>query len=254
MPTLQELNSRQVEQAIAGALEGKVPVIATFNYQQAWQMLHGRLITPDGKFLVLELEQPVTMAMPCDLRLGITFKLKHYKHLCTVVLTARQQLTRSDGQVVEVLKLTWPGRMQRLQRRAYTRVDIPGNRIVLSSFWLGGRNDEPAAGSPTSPVWSGRVANISAGGMQMLTETSAASDVEVGDDVGVRLTFGLGEQAVYLDAQIRYLELEGEQTVVGFQFVGLDHNAEGRETLSLISARIAEYQHLAEMAQRGRTA
>ena len=49
MPTLQELNTRQIEQALGGALELNVPVSASFNLNQAWQMLHGRLIRPDGR-------------------------------------------------------------------------------------------------------------------------------------------------------------------------------------------------------------
>jgi hypothetical protein len=254
MPTLQELNSRQTEQALSGAMEGHIPITATFNLQQSWHVLHGRLIPPDGRFLVLELEQPATLALPTDLRMGVSFKLKHYKHLCTATLLACQQLTRPDASMADALKLSWPGRMQRLQRRAYTRVDVPDNRIVRAACWLGSSREEPAAGSPTSPVWSGRVSNISAGGLQLVTDASASRDLDVGDDLGMRLTFGLGEQAVYVDAQVRYLELAGQQVVVGLQFVGLDHTAEGRETLSIISARIAEYQHLAEQAQRHRTA
>ena len=94
-----------------------------------------------------------------------------------------------------MLVICRPSRMQRLQRRAYIRAEVPPNRIVRASFWLGGRTAEPTGGSPTTPVWSGRVVNLSAGGFQLHTDAAAASDVEIGDAVGVRVVFGMGGQS-----------------------------------------------------------
>ena len=108
--------------------------------------------------------------------------------------------------------------------------------------------------SPTTPVWAGKVTNISAGGFQLLTDASACDELDTGDNVGVRLLLGMGDQAVFTNAQIRYLESKDDKAVIGFQFIGLDQTPEGRESLSLISSRVSEFQHEAQRQDRQKTA
>jgi c-di-GMP-binding flagellar brake protein YcgR len=136
--------------------------------------------------------------------------------------------------------------MQRLQRRAYLRVDVPACRIVRASYWIGGRAAEPAGTTVDCPVWSGQVTNISAGGFQLAADANAAEALEVGDTVGVRLIFGAGRESVYADAQYRHHErtLDGH-VLMGFQFMGLDQTTEGRAALRIVSEAVNEFQRLA---------
>ena len=62
------------------------------------------------------------------------------------------------------------------------------------SFWLGGQDSEPVGTTPDRPVWSGRITDISAGGFQTLVTSDVAMAIDLGDTVGLRITFGAGEE------------------------------------------------------------
>ena len=76
--------------------------------------------------------------------------------------------------------------------------------------------------------------------------------LDVGDSVGVRLSFGSGQESVYANAQLRHVAAEGSgQWSIGFQFVGLTQTAEGRETLKFIGQKVTEFQQIAEQTAAG---
>ena len=102
--------------------------------------------------------------------------------------------------------------------------------------------DQPAGTTPDQPVWSGRVVNISAGGLQLVSEQHLGDAVSSGDVVGVRISFGVGEQNVYADAQFRHTVAEDGKTHLGFQFIGLGLTPEGREALQVIGSKANQYQ------------
>jgi hypothetical protein len=99
--------------------------------------------------------------------------------------------------------------------------------------------------SPASPVWSGIVSNLSAGGLQVRCPLETARSLEVGDIVGMRLLFGVGEDAVYIDGQFRHLAVDGGEKLLGFQFLGLGHTRERQNALRRISMKVSEYQRAA---------
>ncbi len=244
MSSIQELSNRQINEAVAEAVDRHVPVMVTVQKGRNWQILPARALALRDLHLLLELggsrESAPWEFTPAE-KVGVSFKLKHHKHIFTATVIGLEQ-----GKAGDVLVVCRPSRMQRLQRRAYIRAEVPANRIVRASFWLGGQASEPNGASPTTPVWSGRVVNLSAGGFQLHVDAAAADDVEVGDMVGVRILFGMGEQAVYGDAEIRHIESLGPKAMVGFRFLGLDQTHEGRKALQIIATKVAEYQRLTE--------
>jgi len=253
MPTLQELTHVQVEEALRSAVEKQVPAVATIRSGGGWMNLHTRFLACRGPHLLMSMPSaegdigPRSFA-PAD-KIGVSFKLKHHKHVFTAVVAASESYLDGDT-VLPALRLCCPTKMQRLQRRAFLRVNVPPNRIVRGSFWLGGREAEPAGTTVECPVWQGRVTNLSAGGFQLLTSPECVSLLEVGDLVGVRLVFGAGQEAVYADAQYRHVEPQDCEALLGFQFLGLPLTPEGRETLDALSARVAEFQRIEEAAER----
>ena len=134
--------------------------------------------------------------------------------------------------------------MRRAERRLRDRVDLPARAVARASFWLGGRQAEPAGTSPERPVWPGRVANLYAGGFQLVTRSDVTEALEIGETVGVRLVFGAGCDTVYSDAQIRHMRHVDDQALLGFQFLGLAHTPAGRQALQVISAKVGELQRL----------
>jgi hypothetical protein len=76
----------------------------------------------------------------------------------------------------------------------------------------------------------------------------AAEAVEPGDVVGIRLVFGMGEQTVYADGELRHAEMVTDKAYLGFKFIGLEQTQEGTTTLQVIARKISEFQKAAEGA------
>lgn len=246
MSAIQELGNEQINEAVATAVDRRVPVMLTVQRGRNWRTTGAKALALRDLHLLLELggEETDRQFIPGE-KVGVSFKVKHHKHIFTATVVAVER-----GEVGDVLVICRPSRMQRLQRRAYIRAEVPPNRIVRASFWLGGRTAEPTGGSPTTPVWSGRVVNLSAGGFQLHTDAAAASDLEIGDAVGVRVVFGMGGQAVYSDAEVRHAELAGTRAMIAFRFVALDQSHEGRTALQLIASKVAEYERMAHAERK----
>lgn len=256
MATLHELETGQINEFLNAAVQQNVPLTVSLQTAGSWRNLRSRFLAIRDGHLLIEMptdrdDQSGPQLSPAD-KLGVTFKLKHHKHLFTCTVAGVEQLACDDGPPADVLSLCFPMRMQRLQRRAFVRVDVPPGRIVRAAFWLGGRDAEPAGTSPEYPVWSGHVTNISAGGFQLECAADPTDVIEVGEIVGVRICFVATEEAIYSDAQFRHVELAGDRAIIGFQFIGLTQSDEGRETLKRISARVAEFQHLSACPNRER--
>jgi c-di-GMP-binding flagellar brake protein YcgR len=249
--SLQELSFKQINEALNLASQKNVPITITIRQESAWLNFPSRMVAITGKGLLVELppvaaDVPPHEFVPAE-KMGVSFKLKHHKHLFTATAVGLQDFPLEGGESIKVLALCLPVRMQRLQRRMFYRVDIPSNRVVRASFWLGGKEAEPNGTSDATPVWSGRVTNLSAGGFQVLSTAPLGPMLEVGDSVGVRLSFGSGQESIYADAQLRQVVLEGvEQWTVGLQFVALAQSPEGREALMFIGRKVSEFQQIAE--------
>jgi len=247
MTNLKDLPCPQIDEAVRSALERRVPVAITFQSDKSWWSVHSRIVHIQDAHILLEFPrtqdgQAVPALQPAD-RAGVSFKLKHHKHIFTAtVVGVEEAVAPEDGQPIRVLRICGPTKMLRLQRRMFQRVDVPANRIVRAAFWMGGCANEPAGTSPERPVWSGRVVNLSAGGFQVATSDQVGASLEVGDNVGVRIAFGAANETVYSDAQFRHLEVVNGQRQLGFQFVGLAHTTEGRDALQLIGSKVAQFQ------------
>ena len=246
MPTLRELDSEQIASALHEAIDRKVPVAVSARRDGRWISLHSRFVAEKENHIIIDTPVGEDGGEPCEFspaeKIGISFKLKHYKHVCTVTAAGLEQFALSDGTQTPALVLCWPTHMHRLQRRAYLRVDVPANRVVRVTFWLGGCEAEPAGRSQQQPVWSGTATNISAGGLQMLSSADVTEVLEVGDAVGMRLLFGLSGEVARCDAQLRHVEKAEGQALMGFQFLGLGHTRETQEALKVLIGQVRDFQ------------
>ena len=247
MTTLRELSYEQIGQTVRDAIEREVPVTLTVRTDCGWTNARSRMVSVEGDHLLLSMPEDadgaVAGGMEAATKVGLSFKLKHYKYVSTVTVAGRQA---GDGGEGELLSACFPTTMLRMQRRAYERVPVPANRIVRASVWLSGRDAEPSVTSPEHPVWSGTVTNLSAGGFQLRTTQEATRFLEVGDVVGVRVVFGAADETVYADAQFRHWEPgdgDGAPALMGFQFIGLAQSHEGLEVIQFLNRKIREFQN-----------
>jgi hypothetical protein len=241
---MQDLSTQQIDQSIHDAVEKHIPLSISIQ-PDGWVNLHSRFIATQDEHVLVEL--PVLPDgtphefVPAE-KIGISYKLKHHKYLGSVRVAGVAQYRLEEGTVIPTLALCFPMHMQRLQRRSFARVAVPDGRIVRVSFWPGGRENEPTGPSET-PVWSGKVMDLSAGGFQAKLNTDQPPALDIGDTVGVRIAFGPGESSIYSDAQFRHItsgQDDGEPCV-GFQFVGLVHSENGWATLKVISDKMNEF-------------
>lgn len=254
MGLLQELDITQIGEALAGAVDKSVPATVTIPQGEDFENLRSRCIALQDNHLLLEMptgrEDGTFREFTPGQKVGLSFKLKHYKHISNTTVVGSRQWTLDDGTELQVLCICTPLRMVRVQRRAFMRADVPENRVVRTTFWLGGLTEEPTGNGCDSPVWSGRVTNLSAGGVQIQTSDDMEGTLDVGDTVGVRIVFGVGEEVVYTNAQFRHMQCSDGEFFLGFQFVGLDQTPEGRAIIKQISGKVSEYHRLNTRAAR----
>jgi len=214
----------------------------------SWLNMPSRFLAIDGAKLLFSLpasggDVAVSNDVTPSEKVGVSFKYKHHKHLFSSTILGVQDYPGQDGPV-KAMALLCPTSMQRIQRRAFFRAAVPQNRIVRVAFWFGGVDTEPTGATPEHPVWSGKVDDISAGGFQALTRDDVGMGLDVGDMVGLRMTFGLSAEAIYADAQFRHSKPCDDGALLGFQFVGLSQSAQGKIALRTIASKVSEYQRL----------
>ncbi len=244
---MQELDIQQIEESLDAAVDKGIPLTLTTD-SDGWKNLHSRFIDIRNDHLLVEpgVDRQGTPQefVPAE-RIALSFKLKHHKYLASARIVGITQYLLDDGTQIPVLALCYPTHMHRVQRRVFSRVDVPAGRIVRVSFWQGDAQNEPTGSSSDFPVWSGQVKDLSAGGFRAVLNDGQSLQIEPGDRVGVRIIFGTGEESVYADAQFRHIDDAGnaasEKVGLGFQFLGLPHTNEGRETLKQIAHKVSEF-------------
>ncbi len=246
MAVIRDLTSTQIDEALAGATERHLPVTLTIRVDDNWRILYSRCLRLQDEHLLIESpkaegEHPPHEFKPAD-RVGVSFKFKHHKHIFSATVAGTEKLRLDDGTEADALSLCVPTQMKRLQRRAFTRAAVPPGRIVRAAFWTGGLQAEPRRSSVETPVWSAKVVNISAGGVQVLCEPTVAQVLDAGEIVGMHISFGVSEEAVSCDAQFRHLEDIGGGVLLGFQFVGMDQTPKGREGMQQISSWTGRFE------------
>ncbi len=239
---MQELSTQQINEAIDDSVAKQIPLGLSIQ-GDAWLRMHSRFLAIADEHILVEMPSADDGTphefVPAE-KVALSFKLKHHKYLGQARVAGQRQLKLPDGTCIPTLSLCWPMHMQRLQRRSFARVAVPPGKVVRVSFWTGGCDAEPKGPSDHRSVWSGQVADLSAGGFQA-TVTREVPELVTGQPIGVRIVFGPGEASVYADAQFRHKQPDQTGVSLGFQFVGLAHTEQGRENLRLISRKMSEF-------------
>ena len=244
MSIVQELTRRQIRSGLAEAIRRRVPASLTCRSGQAWYNMHTEVLrlSPQGLFLAWPEECGADAAdISPGLDVCLTFKIKHHKHIVntTVEAVGRSDL---DGEgAAHVIRVAYPERMQRVQRRAYQRTGVPADRSVLATFW---HPEETDAESPPSRglSWEGWLTDLSAGGFQVRLAAHGAPVIENGEVVRVRIDLGQDYRPIVADARFRH-ELDERPGVIhqGFQFVGLNETEQGRDMLARVADAVVEF-------------
>jgi len=244
MALLQELSRGQIRQGLSEALRRNTPVNVTCRVDGRWHSLRSRLLalTPDAVWLARPVGRDADgVEVHAGMELGFSFKLKHHKHIFNLPVDAAGEYGTAAGEAIGAIRVVVPPRMQRVQRRAYLRAEVPRNRSILATFRLGGSDGD------NGPTWEGWVTDISAGGFQVRLAHHGAPEMDLGDPVGVAIVAGQEFAPIEAAAQFRQTHVD-ERGVIhhGFQFVGLNESARGRRTLQRIGQIVCDFQRFGD--------
>jgi len=244
---MQELDIRQIDNAVGDAVEKSIPLTVTFE-SGGWVNLRSRFLAVDGDHLVVEMPVGLVGTTPRlapAQKVDLSFKLKHHKYLTQVRIAGYTHRTGDNNIESEALSLCLPMHMQRIQRRSYSRVSVPIGKVIRVSVWPGGKNCEPTGPSGAS-VWSGTLMDFSAGGFRIVIPADDSFSLQEGDSAGVRIAFENARESIYSDAEFRRCDTVGKNLSLGFQFVGLAHTLEGRNILRTISQKMSQIMRSAK--------
>jgi hypothetical protein len=223
MAFLQELASAEIREVIDLMAEQNLVVALTVRYQGRWVTFRTRVIAQCRG--VVWVEKPKTDHLPTPYefdaggQVGVSFSMAHRKYVFSARTLGHEVYRLDEQNESTALTLGVPKAMHKVERRLHDRLDLSIDQVTRASFWLGGWEARPEQASVAAPVWSGRILNVSTGGLLVRTGYEAAKYVEVGDILGVHITFGGSGQSVFVDAQLRHCARDGEMALVGLQFV-----------------------------------
>lgn len=242
MSLIQELSDSHITASFDEAVSRGTPLNVSCCASGNWHALRSRFLAVSGQWLWLD--YPTTrdadaMDVTVGMDLGVSFKLKHHKHICNVTVETVAEYTNGEGETFPAVRVGRPERMQRVQRRAYQRADVPRNRSVLATFSLGAPANRAAN---AANIWEGWVTNISAGGFEVRLSHHGAPDMEMGDLAYVSIMLGQEFKPIEVCAQFRQGHVDERGiTHHGFQFVGLNETAQGRRMLLRIGQVVCDF-------------
>ena len=244
MARMEKLSAKESKDVLADAVARALQVTVTVQRQNRWISFQSHFIVIQGSVFWIEFPAAEPGQAPFDCvaeeNVGLMFQSGSERCLFGATALRQEEYTDESGQGRWGLRMRLSGAMQRSQRRLHKREDARADWQARASFWLGGREAQPAEARVDAPIWSGRLADLSAGGLLVRVSGEAARYMDSGDIVGICLTFGAEERSIYLDAQLRHSDPDGEMALMGFQFVDLETDY-AREALGVIADKLAEH-------------
>lgn len=240
MRVLETITGATVAANMRTVVERNLPLTITILRQGRWLAFRSKaLATKDGQ---LYLEVPVSTddlkavevlaGQPCamDFRLGI------HLSFFNGVLTGPEKYVSQTGEETSAFVTPLPESLDRVERRAFERVDVPSDRVVRGRVWVA---------NSQKPIWAGDVLNISISGFQLRTVKTAMVFFEPEDIISSAISFE-GEPLLQFDAHYRHGVMDGEMAMLGLEFVISPSSAQDRASLAVVAAKVEEYKKLAK--------
>ena len=196
---------------------------------------------------------PKRKAQPITLRVGqsvgLSFKCGYgsgydrFLFDTTVLSLDPSPNSATGGEMV----LAVPEEIDLVQKRSYVRVEVPRLLDVDVQLWQRDYIDEHARVLPEHN-WQGRLADISAAGIQIVVDGASHADFRKGQSIGLRFTPLAYETPLMFNAQIRSIlpTADGKRICLGLQMVGLEASPEGRLIIQRLCSVVDQYQQLSQ--------
>jgi hypothetical protein len=226
------------------------PTVLSLKEGATWSVHKSRFLGAVESPRRLFVERPAPAApdaplpdIPVGGSIGVAFRRGHKKCLFTSVVVGRGEYQLNDQMRVESLTLNWPDVVQELQRRAYYRAAVPRHKQVAAEIWQGGTVNRKKAGTAVWPSYTGRLIDLSAGGLRLVLNANQNPRLNIGEPVGIEFRPDPTGPTFLLNGILRYLGPMPDGTLaMGFQFTGLEATIDGRKVLQQLLRVVNQYQ------------
>jgi len=244
------LTGLQRDELLAEAVQQGTLLTLTQKAKSRWQTHKSRLLdmAPGRRALIVAYPTAAEGQTPEFLRgeqLGVALRHRNRKCLfAATVLDANRMTGDQQGEgSLGSLWLSWPERIEQLQRRVYYRAPVPADAPIDVRLWPGGLTPEDPTAPHLPPGISGRVLDLSVGGMRV--------GIAAGDDPGLQLNEVVGmafspephQPPLVLEACFRHAEpLHPSGLSLGLQFVGIELSPTGQIVLARLARTVSRLQ------------
>ena len=196
----------------------------------------------------IEITQPVSKADNCAMEavagqeIAVTFKKGYNKCLFVSRVISQSQFELPDTTVVSSITLYRPEQIEKIQRRAYDRTEVPSDEPVIVTFW---------ASDDRKKTYQAELLNISAGGVGIRMPESDMPQWQDNQQCDMHFVPLPGQEPIVTQGRFRHnTEVSRDGNVsVGFQFVGLELTEHGRSLLRRIGRIVTVYQKQTQQGQ-----
>jgi hypothetical protein len=294
MNELTMLHGAEPREVLQTVIEKKIPAIMSYLSRGKWHVAKvlltnlgaNRLDIQHSSSLLSETDNQAQKPHPINIQVhqpvGISLKYGYGKFIFETTVIALEP--PSDSTSGGTIALLVPDRIEMVQRRSYFRVNVPGSLRVNVMLWHRRCTDEMPqmlvsaeqveAGqqteaqtsdvrrTPPECYWQGRLADISAGGLQVVIDNPVRRsesedggqkpDFKRGQFLGLRFTPMPYEMPLMFNAQIRNILPTADQKSIclGLQIVGLEASPEGRQVLQRLCNVVEHYYQLNQRAPK----
>jgi hypothetical protein len=246
MTFLQDVSSEEISEAIELLTADNALLSVTVRHQGRWVTFRTRAIASRQATFWVDMPRTDHLSTPYEFRqgehVGVAFSAAHRKYVFQARVVGSEAYQLDENVSATALKLQCSGSMHKVERRLHSRLDPMTDEIARASLWLGGQEARPLHESVTAPVWAGRILNISNGGLMVRTSCEAAKYVEVGDIVGLQVTFDGEEASALVDAQVRHSAPDSDMALIGIQFVETEQASQDTAGIEAIRRRVTELE------------
>ena len=241
------LEIQELTEVLKAAVQKKAPAVMTHQTKGKWHMTKVHLAELGTNTLTIEIAvgspKKHSTNIQIDQPVGLSLKSGYNKFVIESIVTGFEPSieTEAGGRIM----LEMPERAQKLQRRSFFRVPVPKSMKVKVLFWHRGYHDDSIE-APLDNYWQANLADVSAGGMQIIITEQEKLSFKVGQIIGLQFTPMPYEKPLLLEGQVRHIakSADGDSYYLGLQLIGLEISPEGRQRLHRLCAVVENYYQI----------
>lgn len=242
------LTGKNVMEVIGTAVSDKASATMTHLAKGKWNTnevrfcgltditLHVRVAPSESKSQVINaIDQPVGMSL-----------LQGFAKYIFEVSVVGFEPSINTGQGGTIV-LNRPEILEKMKRRAYSRIAVPDPLHVKTLFWHRGYTDDSNE-APLENYWQGDLMDLSAGGLRIMIGSQQVKNFRTEQIVGLQFTPMPYEKPIVVEGLVKRIGdgYDTDTKFVGIEFLGLEAAGEGREKLHRIIDTINEYENAAK--------